>query len=232
MPSLLLDPASHDAPVQRPPWPVGAPRKQVPSPAAPAPGPSPGPGVQAVQSDAPPSTRCRLCTCILGAEDDDDTSLALCGACKRRPEARRLGLARSAIPAPAAAAARAAQPPSASAREFTEAERALIRKVHGFMPAQQLLALLNERLACDLGPDAAPYSMEQLHAQIGTFTAAVPAGGHGWAAQRKLIAQARRSGLLAAVGEQLIDDFAVVFSLNPKQVLYLRDTLLQPEDEQ
>ena len=85
--------------------------------------------------------------------------------------------------------------------------------------------------AC-LGPDATPYGMDQLHAQIGTFTAAAPAGGHGWAAQRKLIAQARRSGLLAAITEQVIDDFAVVFSLNPKQVLCLRDTLLQPEDGQ
>ena len=31
--------------------------------------------------------------------------------------------------------------------------------------------------------------------------------------------------------EQLIDDFAVVFSLNPKQVLVLRDTLLQPKED-
>lgn len=36
------------------------------------------------------------------------------------------------------------------ARDFTEAERA-DPVIHGFMPAQQLLALLNERLACDLG---------------------------------------------------------------------------------
>ena len=33
------------------------------------------------------------------------------------------------------------------------------------------------------------------------------------------------------VQPQLIDDFAVVFSLNPKQVLVLRDTLLQPKED-
>ncbi|PND30182.1 hypothetical protein C1I89_29890 [Achromobacter pulmonis] len=165
-----------------------------------------------------------MCTCLLGAEDDDDPALELCGSCRRRPEARRLGLP---VPPATERPAAAARP----ARDFTEAERALIRKIHGFMPAQQLLALLNERLACDLGPDATPYSMEQLHAAIGGLASPAPAGGHGWAAQRKLIAQARRAGLLAAVTEQLIDDFAVVFSLNPKQVLVLRDTLLQPQED-
>ena len=176
---------------------------------------------------APSALRCRLCTCLLGAEDDDDPALELCGSCRRRPEARRLGLP---VPLAQHTAAPAAAVPR-PARDFTEAERALIRKVHGFMPAQQLLALLNERLACDLGPDATPYSMEQLHAAIGGLASTTPAGGHGWAAQRKLIAQARKAGLLDAVTEQLIDDFAVVFSLNPKQVLVLRDTLLQPQED-
>ncbi|GAO20883.1 MULTISPECIES: hypothetical protein [Comamonadaceae] len=244
MPSSLLDLPSRDAPAKRPPWPDCTTRRQTPSSAPSAPCAHPG-ALSAKQAHPHPredgvvppaaaqaSLRCRLCTCILGAEEDDDPSLALCGACKRRPEARRLGLGQPGASPPTAPAALAARAPSAPAREFTEAERALIRKVHGFMPAQQLLALLNERLACDLGPDATPYGMDQLHAQIGTFTAAAPAGGHGWAAQRKLIAQARRSGLLAAITEQVIDDFAVVFSLNPKQVLCLRDTLLQPEDGQ
>lgn len=229
--------SSHDLPHTGRPWPLTTPRA-----ATDARGHEPNVFASVVEGLntteppvlAQPSVRCRLCTCILGAEVDDDAAHVLCGACKRRPEARRLGMGQPGASPPldvhAAAIPRA---PSASAREFTEAERALIRKTHGFMPAQQLLALLNERLACDLGPDATPYSMEQLHAQIGTFTATPASGGHGWAAQRKLIAQARRSGLLAIITEQVIDDFAVVFSLNPKQVLYLRDTLLQqPEDEQ
>jgi len=184
--------------------------------------------VPADEQAAQAAIRCRLCTCLLGAEVDDDEDLALCGSCRRRPEARRLGLPPASLtPAPSRPVAAIPRP----ARDFTEAERALIRKIHGVMPAQQLLDLLNERLACDLGPDATPYSMEQLHAAIGGLATPAPAGGHGWASQRTLIALARRGGLLDAVTEQLIDDFAVVFSLNPKQVLVLRDTLLQPEED-
>lgn len=168
--------------------------------------------------------RCRLCGCILGAEDDDDLALELCVSCKARPEARRLGL-------PMAPSTSTRPSSLRPAREFTEAERALIRKVHGFMPMQHLLALLNERLACDLGPDATPYTMDQLHAAIGSAAAPAATGTQGWATQRKLIAQARRAGVLDAVSEQLIDDFAVVFSLNPKQVLGLRDALLPVREE-
>jgi len=241
MPSVLPLPSPRAAPINGAREPLSlAPKGMRSSEAAPASSPFDPVRVPWLQADAQresvqPSIRCRLCTCILGAEDDDDESLALCAACKRRPEARRLGLpqlrdvppsrATSGLPVPSVGSG-----PLTPAREFTEAERALIRKVHGFMPAQQLLALLNERLACDLGPDATPYSMDQLHAQIGSFAAPVPSGGHGWAAQRKLIAQARKAGVLDAVTEQVIDDFAVVFSLNPKQVLYLRDTLLPSED--
>ncbi len=241
MPSVLPTASQRAAPINGAHEPHNPLPRATRSPgAAAAPGPFDAARVPWLQADAQresvqPSIRCRLCTCILGAEDDDDASLALCGACKRRPEARRLGLpqlrdtppsrATSALPVPATGSG-----PPRPARDFTEAERALIRKVHGFMPAQQLLALLNERLACDLGPDATPYSMDQLHGQIGSFAAPVPVGGHGWAAQRKLIAQARKAGVLDTVTEQVIDDFAVVFSLNPKQVLYLRDTLLPSED--
>lgn len=114
-------------------------------------------------------------------------------------------------------------------RSFTVAEKALIRKVHGYMPAQQLLELLNERLAADLGPDETPHSMEQLYAEIGEADAA-PAGGHDWSSLRKLVAKARRDGVLRAVSRQLIDDFAVVFSLSPAQVLRLHDVLLRAQE--
>lgn len=114
--------------------------------------------------------------------------------------------------------------------QFTPAERALIRKVHGYMPAQQLLAILNERLACDLGPDADPHTMEQLYAEIGE-AGAMPEGGHDWASLRKLMARARRDGVLASVGETMIDDFAVVFSLSPKQVVRLKDIVLRAREE-
>lgn len=79
---------------------------------------------------------------------------------------------------------------TASARPFTVAEKGLIKKVHGFMPAQQLLDILNERLVCDLGPEATPYSMEQLYAEIGDAAGgAAPAGGHDWPSSASLSAR-------------------------------------------
>lgn len=119
-----------------------------------------------------------------------------------------------------------------TARPFTVAEKGLIRKVHGFMPTQQLLNLLNERLVCDLGEDAVPYSMEQLHTEIGDVTGGVPATGHDWPSLRKLIAKAERDGVLDAINEQTINDFAVVFSLNQKQVLVLKDIILQAKEDE
>ena len=121
---------------------------------------------------------------------------------------------------------------SATGRQFTAAEKGLIRKVHGHMSAQQLLNILNERLACDLGPDAKQYTMEQLYAEIGDVSGGAPAGGHDWASLRKLLATAKRSGVLDTISEQVINDFAVVFSLNQKQVLVLKDIVLQTEEEQ
>lgn len=111
-------------------------------------------------------------------------------------------------------------------RPFTPAEKALIRKVNGYMPAQQLLEILNERLASDLGPDEPQHTMEQLYAEIGEADA-MPAGGHDWSSLRKLLAKARREGVLQAVTRQVIDDFAVVFSLSSAQVLRLQDVLLR-----
>lgn len=114
-------------------------------------------------------------------------------------------------------------------RAFTAAEKALIRKVHGYMPAQQLLEVLNERLACDLGPDEPPHTMEQLYAEIGEADAA-PAGGHDWSSLRKLLARARRERVLDQVTRQVIEDFAVVFSLSPAQLLRLQDVLLRAKE--
>lgn len=171
--------------------------------------------------------KCRLCGCRLGGEEIDDVELALCGSCKARPEARRLGLQ------VVNQQAGKRQVPAAlqSARSFTDAEKALIRKVHGFMPPSQLLGILNERLACDLGPDAMPYTIDQLHAEIGDAVVSAGAGSMDWPSLRKLLAQARRSGVLGRITAQLIDDFAVVYSLNAKQVMSLKDILLKAKEE-
>lgn len=115
-------------------------------------------------------------------------------------------------------------------RAFTPADKALIRKVHGYMPAQQLLEVLNERLAADLGPEETPYTMEQLYAEIGEVDT-VPDGGHDWSSLRKLLAKARRDGSLDAISRQVIDDFAIVFSLSTGQVLRLQDVLLHAKEE-
>lgn len=173
-------------------------------------------------------TKCRICTCRLDADEEDDLENGVCISCKGRPEARRLGIA-------SVAPVRQKDddaPPVRASREFTPAEKVLIRKVNGFMPAPQLLGLLNERLMCDLGPDALPYTMEQLYAEIGGAAIVTPAGGHDWPSLRKLLAKAARDGVLDAVNEQVINDFAVVFSLNPKQVLALKDIVLQAKEDE
>jgi hypothetical protein len=171
--------------------------------------------------------KCRICRCHLNASEDDDMTNLVCSSCKTRPEARRLGI--HLFQASTSSEKKTGViSPLKSAREFTAAEKGLIRKVHGYMPAQQLLAILNERLACDLGPDAVHYSMEQLHAEIGS---GVPVNGHDWASLRKLLANAERAGILGAIDEQVINDFAVVYSLNQKQVLVLKDIILQARED-
>jgi len=168
--------------------------------------------------------KCRLCRCRLGTSEADDMAMGVCGSCKGRPEARRL-LTSSPVQGVNTGVRQI------SAREFTPAEKALIRKVHGYMPAEQLLGILNERMASDLGVDAIPYTMEQLYAEIGVESGTVPSGGHDWASLRKLLAKAERSGVLASVSEQVIDDFSVVYSLNMRQVLSLKDIVLRAKEE-
>ncbi|HVI60084.1 MAG TPA: hypothetical protein VM619_14595 [Luteimonas sp.] len=159
--------------------------------------------------------KCALCGVTLDP-DVDDMERCCCDDCKHHPAARRLGRK---VPAATHAG---------GAREFTLAERTLIRRVHGFMPAEQLLGLLNERLVCDLGPDAARYTMEQLHGEIRDLPGRVPAGD--WSALRQLLAHARREGVLDAIDARLVDDFAVVFSLSTAQALRLKDVILSAKE--
>jgi len=196
-------------------------------------------------ADPPSIPRCRLCGCRLNGapasdlDAPDDLILELCASCKPRPEARRLGLhVASDAGAPLgshvarlSSGGPGAQAGGRSAREFTPAELSLIQRVHAYMPPAQLLALLNERLACDLGPDAAPYTLEQLQRvarpAVASSSGAASAGdAQHWPGLRQLLARARRAGILARVDAQLIDDFAVVFLLNPKQVIVLKDVVL------
>ena len=163
-------------------------------------------------SARPATPRCRLCGCSIDSDPDADAAMPACGSCKARPDAGR------------------ARPPQ-PARTFTEADKSLIRKVHGFLPPMQLLGILNDRLRSDLGPDAQPYTVEQLHAEVAAMPGSKPGGDHGWAGLRKLLAQAKRAGTLEAIDAQLINDFAIVFSLSPKHLMRLKDILLQTAED-
>ena len=199
--------------------------------------------------------RCRHCGFGLRHEDGDDISKGLCGSCKNNPEAGEPAasavapmerVAPAEAPRPFAglvAAVTGEHPPMptaaapsgrlARARPFSDADLAMIRKIGAFMPEQKLLDILNERLACDLGSDEVPYTLEQLTAAIQeAHGASNPVAlGRDWPSLRKLLAQARRSGVLDQINEQVIDDFAVVFQLNAKQVVELKDIVLGAKDE-
>lgn len=123
------------------------------------------------------------------------------------------------------------QPSYRPSREITAAEKSLISKMHGLMPALQLLDILNERLRFDLGPTAVPYTLDQLKAEIDANAVSLDDGPSDWAGMRKLLSKARKSGVLATITEQVINDFAVVYSLNTKQVLSLKDVLLNTSED-
>jgi hypothetical protein len=110
-------------------------------------------------------------------------------------------------------------------RDFTAPEKALIRSMHGYTPASQLLELLNTRLAFDLGDKAVPYTMAQLHEELRRYEQYKPADS--WANLRQLLAKARRAGILETINAQIIDDFSVVFSLSPAQSMRLKDVILE-----
>jgi hypothetical protein len=170
-------------------------------------------------SPSRPSVRhynCLVCGCNLGSDPDADRALGACGTCKSRPEARSLKAA----------------PSVAGSRGFTEAEKSLIRKTHGYIPIQQLLGILNERLKNDLGPNATAHTAEQLHAEIAKVAGPIASNGNGWAALRKLLAHARSTGTLGLITDQIIADFAVVFLLTPNQVIRLKDVLLSREEDE
>lgn len=173
---------------------------------------------------APPSSaasapaKCRICGCKLQLAEGDDGERRVCASCSKRPEAGRLG-----APCDETAGKPAIQK---GAREFTPAELALIRRMHAVMPLPQLLAILNERLMADLGPDAAPYTHSQLKAAVAGWSVPGTLGSQDWAATRKFLANACAQGILDRIDEGAINAFAVVFQLSPKQVLLLKDVVL------
>jgi len=172
--------------------------------------------VVAMPLAAAPWTDCRLCGSRLvpgraAGGRTDDQARGLCAECQGRPEARRFGTAPS------------------GPRAFTAADKALIKSVHGYMPAAQLLQILNDRLVADQGAAAPRYTLEQLRADVTTLVD--PTAGTDWTGLRSLLAAARRSGLLATLTLQTLEDFGVVFQLTPAQLTHLKDVVRHAQED-
>lgn len=196
--------------------------------------------------------KCRLCPTTLKREDGDNLERGLCALCKNDPEADALaplgGTLQGLDRAPSVAGASpfgqllelggasggqqraiAANAPSTEGPSpFAEADLSMIKKVGRFMQPETLLDILNERLIADQGRRVPRHTMEQLKQalQQAHGEALASSGARDWLSLRRLLAQARQSGVLQAINEQVIDDFAVVFQLNPKQVVQLKEILL------
>jgi hypothetical protein len=172
-------------------------------------------------------TGCRLCE---GRMDDprDDKANGICWSCKGRPEAARLQGR-----VPAAKGIAPLRPPASGPRAvktrpaFTAADKSMIKRLAPVLPVADLLRLLNERLEAN-DPDSLPYALEQLQAEL-PQAISIDAGAD-WAGLRKLLATARRSGVLAQITPQVLADFSVLFSLTPAQVLRLNDVLARAKD--
>lgn len=159
-----------------------------------------------------PIPKCRLCGVRLDAADHRDAGI--CSMCDSRPEARPfLRGAGRVVPRP---------------RAFTVAEKSLIRRLHAHLPIEELLRILNERLAADT-PDAAPFTRAQVQAEIDPLLDASAAHG-AWGGLRRVIQDARASGLLASVTPAAVDDFVVLFQLSPAQRTRLQDVLTHVQE--
>lgn len=169
--------------------------------------------------------RCTLCSCKIFLGTGDDLARGLCRDCKARPEAPR-GPGNGHKPAAVAPGPRALVVPP-QPRAFNAAEKALVRSLHQ-LPAAQLLDILNGRAAAE--PNHVPFTLAQLQAELETLLERT-AAADDWSSLRQLIARARRSGLLATITLQLVDDFSVVFRLSPAQHMRLRDVIRNAQEE-
>jgi hypothetical protein len=175
----------------------------------------------------PVGEQCVLCGCRLTT--NYLIARGLCGSCADRPESKQLP--RDPMGRPIARP-RAVPTPSA-ARAFTPADQSLIKSTHAFMPLAELLNILNLRREAD-APATAPYTMAQLTTELQTLALVTKAAGaeaDDWAQLRKLIAQARTTGVLQTISPTTIDDFAIVFQLSPAQVMTLKDVIAHAQED-
>lgn len=176
----------------------------------------------ATDDAAPAALRCRVCEHPMEGVEGDDVPRRICGYCLKQPAGKRLL---------AMEAARSTSTPGDSRQPppFTAAEKSLIKRLRSLMPAQQLLDILNDRLQPDRADESLLHTLAQLQDEIGSHASG--AGTFDWAAMKKLLAKAARDGVLARISDQLIDDFAVVWSLNSKQVVALKDIVLGAQED-
>jgi hypothetical protein len=164
--------------------------------------------------------RCQECNDLLDPESPDDFDNLICTGCQ---PARRAGNV-EALPGVDW------QSPRKPAREFTPADKSLIKSVHRNMANEKLLERLNERLLADLGPGASPYTPEQLLREIASLPGADDLA-RDFSMLRRLLNVARADGTLDEITPQTVDDFAVVFSLNERQLQHLKEVLFAGEGE-
>ncbi len=167
--------------------------------------------------------RCRVCSCRLEA-DGDNLDQRLCLDCATRPEGKRI------LGAATAPRSRPTAVPSPAPPAFSAGEQSLIRHAGAYMPTAELLRVLNERRTADRGAGATLVTLEQLHTALQAVLAARP-GETDWGGLRRLLADARRAGVLAALTPTVITDFAVVFQLAPAQLTHLRDVIQNAKED-
>jgi RNA polymerase sigma factor (sigma-70 family) len=180
----------------------------------------------ATNQPAPIGDRCALCGCRL--ETPINIERGLCGSCVTRPEAKRLARNESGRALPPVRL-QAVPPPAPERPVFTPAAKAIIKNMHAYLPAVDLLRLLNERVKADRGPRGVLFTLEDLHEEIRRIAEPEPAAD--WTGLRQMLARARSSGLLAMITMQTVEDFATVFQLSPGQLLHLKDVVQHAKED-
>jgi hypothetical protein len=154
----------------------------------------------------------------------------LCGSCSDRPEAKRLPRdPKGHVIARATPSAAPAAPPAVR-RAFGPAAKSLIKAMHAYLPATELLRILNDRLVADVGPSAVRFTLEDLQEEL-RRVAEPTAAANDWTGLRQVLAQARRDGVLAVITMQTVEDFAVCFQLSPAQLLHLKDVIRHAKEQ-
>lgn len=164
--------------------------------------------------------RCQLCANAMSSKDGDDLELGACARCVATRPAKVEELRRRAGSKAGATAG--------PGQEFNEAEKALITRLGGLTPLPKLLQLINDRRQADR-PGCTPFTLQQLQDEHDRITGRPK--DSGWVVMRRLLQDARKTGVLQKVTAEVIDDFAIVYQLTRGQVLHLKDVLLGDGEE-